>query len=497
MMKKGSKRWSQGVLLVLVPTILVTVGGLPGQQTEVLAWGEHGHQISGRAAALKVPKEMPDFFRRSIEQLTYLNPEPDRWRDRAEATLGPALNAATAPEHYIDFENVNTQAMAAPERYAYLAQAAKDGFRADQVGLLPFTILELFQRLRVEFRLWRATSDPQRKRWIEQRIINDAGILGHYVTDGANPHHTTIHHNGWVGANPKGYATDKQFHARFESDFVGRQITIEDLLPKISREARVLTDTRAEIIAYLQRSHSAVERLYELDKRVKFTAETTAPQHKEFAVERLAAGAAMLRDLWWTAWVTSGPATAVKGNGQGHDFRDAQVLWRIDVGNTSTYTDREGKMWAPDTGLFTPERAFAERRGEPEIAGAGDPTIYRTYRGNVGGKTPQAERQITFNIPVPGHREVDLRLHFAELYWGAPGGGPPGPGRRVFDVLAEGKLVLENFDITTASGGRALAAVVVPVRNVRVEDGTLTLTLKAQVDFPAISAIEVYAHTGS
>jgi len=32
-----------------------------------------------------------------------------------------------------------------------------------------------------------------------------------------------------------------------------------------------------------------------------------APDNKAFAVDRLAAGSRMLRDIWWTAWVTSAP----------------------------------------------------------------------------------------------------------------------------------------------------------------------------------------------
>ena len=127
------------------------------------------------------------------------------------------------------------------------------------------------------------------------------------------------------------------------------------------------------------------------------------------------------------------------------------------------------------------------------IAGAADPTIYHTYRGNVGGKTPQAERILTFEIPVRGHRKVDLRLHFVELYWGAPGGGPPGPGKRLFDVEAEGRKVLTDFDITKASGG-ALRAIVVPIEDVEVRDGKLTLVFQAKKDFAAVSAIEVLAH---
>ena len=63
-------------------------------------WGDHGHRLVGRAAADAVPDEMPDFFRAAVLQLEYLNPEPDRWRDRTERDLDEALNAARAPEHF-------------------------------------------------------------------------------------------------------------------------------------------------------------------------------------------------------------------------------------------------------------------------------------------------------------------------------------------------------------------------------------------------------------
>ena len=55
------------------------------------------------------------------------------------------------------------------------------------------------------------------------------------------------------------------------------------------------------------RTHGEVERLYRLDKASPFNGSNTTPANKAFAVERLAAGATMLRDLWWTAWITSAP----------------------------------------------------------------------------------------------------------------------------------------------------------------------------------------------
>ena len=46
----------------------------------------------------------------------------------------------------------------------------------------------------------------------------------HPAPDGSNPAHTSIHYNGWTGPNPNGYATDKRFHGRFESAYVGANI---------------------------------------------------------------------------------------------------------------------------------------------------------------------------------------------------------------------------------------------------------------------------------
>ncbi|GAC1446701.1 MAG: hypothetical protein NVSMB56_07880 [Pyrinomonadaceae bacterium] len=275
----------------------------------VRAWGEYGHRISGQVAAQNVPNEMPAFFRNAIDQLTYLNPEPDRWRDFIESKLDPALNGTKAPEHYIDTERLalmKTGMLELPVRDAFLMRAHEAKLQARDIGLLPYEILERFQQLRVEFRLWRAETDPRKRAFIEQRIINDAGILGHYVTDGANPHHTTVQHNGWTGENPRGYTTDHPFHNRFETTYVDSHIKIENLQPLVgATKPRVLTDMRAEMTKFLQDSNSQVEPLYQLEQREKFDDQTKNAAHKFFTMDRLTAGILMLRDIWWTAWITS------------------------------------------------------------------------------------------------------------------------------------------------------------------------------------------------
>ncbi|CAN5769857.1 hypothetical protein BH23GEM9_BH23GEM9_22090 [soil metagenome] len=284
---------------------VLIVGGLTGAAS--LRWGLHGHEIAGRAAATNLPPAMPAFFRNATEQLAYLNPEPDRWRgDRFRE-----LNEAKRYDHYVDFEIIPDSIIVAADRFQYLMALQRHGVGnpARDAGLLHFRIVEQYQSLVVQWRLWRREQDPVRRGWIEQRIINDAGIIGHYVTDGSNPHHTSVHHDGWRTdyPNPRGFTTGRGFHSRFEIQFVEANIRAADLLPHIDASPRRLDDVRAEVMAHLLRSHDRLERLYELDQIEAFGRNTKGVAHREFAIERLVAGANMLRDIWWTAWLDSEP----------------------------------------------------------------------------------------------------------------------------------------------------------------------------------------------
>ena len=83
------------------------------------------------------------------------------------------------------------------------------------------------------------------------------------------------------------------------------------MLPLVSANTRVIEKPREEIWNYLKASNKLVEPLYILDKKEQFSATNNSPEHKKFVAERLATGAQMLRDLWWTAWVTSAPTTTM------------------------------------------------------------------------------------------------------------------------------------------------------------------------------------------
>jgi len=280
-------------------------------------WGFVGHEMAAAVAVAALPAEMPGFFRDAGPQLVHLNPEPDRWRVWEQREMDQAFSY----DHYVDLENLPDGALDAPDRFEYLAmlydaelaKPERDG------GFLHFRIVELYQRLVSGWRRWRAEENAERREWIEERIVNDAGILGHYVTDASQPHHTTIHFNGWdlETPNPEGYTRDNRFHARFERFFVEAHVTRGDVAAHASAgpPRSVAGSAREAVLDHIQEAHAEVETLYRLDRDVGFDPEEPAhPAAKDFAAERIAAGADMLAALWWSAWLES--ASPVERGGE-------------------------------------------------------------------------------------------------------------------------------------------------------------------------------------
>ncbi len=108
-----------------------------------LRWGATGHAVAGRAAVKQIPTAMPDFFRDAGEQLVYLNPEPDRWRNHDMV----AMDHGFSYDHFIDLENVPKGALDAPDRFAYLEAAYRAGIQhpEQKCGLLPYRIIEVYE----------------------------------------------------------------------------------------------------------------------------------------------------------------------------------------------------------------------------------------------------------------------------------------------------------------------------------------------------------------
>lgn len=286
------------------------------------AWGADGHMIINRLAGAALPSDVPEFLRTpaALDALEYYGPEPDRWRSPAE----PELDAAQAPEHFIDLEYADLAGPLPRNRYDYIrALAAAQAKHPDlassltpeKVGLQPWEANEVYERLQSAFRDYRALVAAKKDtKPSECEITFLAGWLGHYVGDGSQPLHTSIQYNGWVGPNPHGYTTEHRIHSLFESQFVHANVTAGDVAPLIPAKPVVLGDVFDDYVKYLRNSNSLVEQTYQLEKAGAFTGAGT-PVGKAFVDQRLAAGATELRNMIYTAWVKSAaPVPAYHGN---------------------------------------------------------------------------------------------------------------------------------------------------------------------------------------
>ena len=275
-------------------------------------WGNEGHRMVNKLAAENLPADMPGFMhtQAAIDEIEYLGPEPDRWRGLGE----PELNAMQAPDHYMDLELADVIQPLPHRRYEFIAAAYAAGvahpaqardLKPEHIGFQPYITNEVWERLKSAMRDYRALSAKHEDtKPVEAAILFYAGWLGHYVGDGAQPLHTTVNYNGWVGKeNPNGYTTDHKIHWQFEGVYVGANIKEADVKPLVAAPHPV-GDEFDDYMAYLRHSSTLVERVYQLDKAHGFEGAGT-PEAKQFTSERLAAGASMLRDMIYSAWVES------------------------------------------------------------------------------------------------------------------------------------------------------------------------------------------------
>lgn len=272
-------------------------------------WGNEGHTYINRVAAQRIPATMPKFLRRAVAEIAYLGPEPDRWRNPAEF----ALKNAQEPDHFIDLERVSWLDPLPRGRYEFYRKLYEkrsastdhaEDYLPERVGLQPYITMEVYGRLKAAFREYRQQlAAHQSTAAVEQAIIFYAGWLGHYVADGSQPLHTTIHYNGWVGSNPNGYTTQHGIHSQFETAYVLANIKATDFSGMVTNPKQ-LTDPFADYVVYLKESHGLVENVYSLEKEGAFTGKGTSAAF-DFTTHRLAAASQMLLNLWYTAWIES------------------------------------------------------------------------------------------------------------------------------------------------------------------------------------------------
>lgn len=280
-----------------------------------MAWGTTGHREINLVAMRALPPELPAFLITPQAETTIeaLGPEEDRLKG-----AGYSWDHDSDPRHYVDIgddgliEKTVSLAKLPRDMEAYgeaLAAVHSDPYRT---GYLPYSIADGWEQVRKDFAYWRAfdyltqhAASAQFKAQFaaerarrEMLAIHDIGVWAHFVGDGSQPLHTSIHFN------------DGGVHARFEGEFVRAHVTVgavaqlvesggpRDIGHRIGQE-----ELLAQIGTYLIATNSQVPQLYSIEKRGGFRKAT--PEAIVFTTARVADGARELRDLVVQAWDNS------------------------------------------------------------------------------------------------------------------------------------------------------------------------------------------------
>jgi hypothetical protein len=290
----------------------------------VSAWGSTGHRFVGEAAMKSLPAELPAFLhtaQAAIDVGEYSR-EPDRSKG-----AGRMHDSDRDPGHFIDLSDDGTVLGGPPlaalpaTRADFDAAVRKAGADSWKSGYLPYSIIDRWEQLARSMAYWRVLAAAEAnqawsahraffaadRRRREAQILVTIGELSHFVGDGSQPLHVTVHFNGWGDfPNPDGYTTAK-IHAPFESDLVQASVTEAGVVAKMPPPRDCHCALQKEVGDYLAATGALVVPLYNLEKAGGFA--PGDPRGTAFATERIAVGASELRDLIAEAWRVSATQT--------------------------------------------------------------------------------------------------------------------------------------------------------------------------------------------
>ncbi len=299
-----------------------------------LAWGSTGHRIIGVVAMKSLPSDVPAFLTApdAIWQIGELAREPDRWRGS-----GQVHDSERDPGHFVDVMDDLTVmggpqlAALPPTRFDYDTALRKVGSSQYKAGYLPYSIVDGWQQLKTDFAYWRADVAGQKfaktdedRAWFakdqalhEALAIRDLGVWAHFVGDASQPMHVSVHYDGWGNyPNPQGFSIAKGIHMHFEGPFVRANVSEATVTAALTPYVDCACAIEAHTASYLATTAATVVPFYTLEKAHAFDMPTA--DGASFATSRVAAGAAMLRDMIVDAWHASDdarigyPQTAVR-----------------------------------------------------------------------------------------------------------------------------------------------------------------------------------------
>ncbi|MCF7688105.1 MAG: hypothetical protein K9M98_05415 [Cephaloticoccus sp.] len=299
------------------------------------AWDYTGHRMVNELALAALPADFPQFVRTpaQAERIAFLSGEPDRWRNNSDLPI----KQYNSLDHYLDIEQLPDAGIdplqvpdlryvfvtqfasgraAHPENFPAIDPAKNSDHTREWPGLLPWAITEYYGKLKSAFSYLKTFEQAGTREEIanaQANVIYLMGVMGHYVGDGAQPLHTTVHHNGWVGNNPHGYTKWPGLHSWIDGGFIAKAgIDTAQLLPRVTPtqplDLTMRPDGRNPVfvatVNYIAAQNDLVEPLYALEQAGKFKAENIGKttEGREFITGQLLKGGEMLSAIWLTAW---------------------------------------------------------------------------------------------------------------------------------------------------------------------------------------------------
>ena len=283
------------------------------------SWGNTGHRIIGTLAIEALPAEVPAFLRgkQAMADMGELAREPDRSKGS-----GKIHDNNRDPAHYIDIDDAGKVmggplfADMSPTRAEYETSLRVAKADTWQAGYLQYSIVDGYQQLVKDFAYWRVDTamikraKGAQKAWYkrdrvrrEALLIANLANLAHYVGDGSQPLHTSVHHNGWGDyPNPEGYSTER-LHVPWEGPYVMGAVTPEMARAAMKPFSSCNCPVEKRTVAYLTVTNGFVIPFYQMWKAGRFTPGDA--EGARFAASRIGAGASELRDLIVEAWRAS------------------------------------------------------------------------------------------------------------------------------------------------------------------------------------------------
>lgn len=256
------------------------------------AWHLDGHRLMATAAIEALPEHVPMFLRKGAKAVAHSTIDPDLYRHRGL----PELRSHEGPEHYFDRELFPATTLPAT-RYAFLKQCFDVDINPENVGLLPYAIVEWTQRLTIalaEHRQWPSNA------YVQHKCLFYAGILSHYAADLCQPLHTTVHYDGRVRADGK--SPRSGIHLKVDDLFRRVELDWEQLCAGLVLQS--MDVLMVEVLAELERSHSLVDRVYALEAKLPVPEQpwVADQQVTDLAHIRARTAARFIGNLILTAW---------------------------------------------------------------------------------------------------------------------------------------------------------------------------------------------------